>query len=78
MVNLNSIMTANNHKMPAGAQIRLGISRSKAAHVHVELQLPGQDNFNDLGDLPIVDGIVTLPMKLVFLCHAKEDRSAAK
>jgi len=78
MVNVNSILTAKNHKLPAGTQIRVSMSQSKVAHLHVELKLPGQDDFSDLGDLPIVDGIVTLPMKLVFLLHAKEDRSVVK
>lgn len=78
MVNVNSILTAKNHKLPTGAQIMVSISPRKVTHLHVKLKLPGQDHFSDLGDLPIIDGIVTLPMKLVFLLHAKEDRSVAK
>ena len=47
-------------------------------HVRVTLQLPGQKQPKDMGDLPIVDQAIELPLRLLFLCHASEDQSAVE
>ncbi len=77
MTDLHTIRTASNKEIPEGTKVDFSMARLPA-HIHVKLQLPGQIEFSDLGDLPIVDGTVTLTTKLVFLCHAKEDRVVVK
>ena len=42
--------------------------------VTIRIQLPGQRDCAEYPDLPIKDGVVELPVPLVYLCHAKEDR----
>ena len=77
MTELHTIRTSENKETPHGTIIELRLA-AIPGHVHVRLQLPGQWAFSDLGDLPIINGIVTLPLKLVFLCHAHEDRIVIK
>ena len=43
--------------------------------MQVELKLPWQSAFKNLGLLPICNQEIVLPLKLAFLCHAKEDKT---
>jgi hypothetical protein len=52
--------------------IKLSVSKVPK-HAHVLVKLPNTDRFEDIGDLPIVDGIIYLPVPFVFLSYARED-----
>lgn len=69
---LHSIKTKGKKDVPDGTkiQLRLGVIPGT---VSVELTLPGQKSPVELEDLTIKDGVVELPVNLVFLSHAKED-----
>ena len=47
-------------------------------YARVEMQLPGMTRFVDLGELAIVNGELVLPLKLLFLCHAREDEATVE
>lgn len=47
-------------------------------HAHILVKLPDESEFEDLGDLPIEDGSIFLPVPFVFLCHASEDAELVK
>jgi hypothetical protein len=70
---VHAIHTAGGKEIPQGTilEARLG---SLPNTVQVRIKLPGQEQFSDLGNLPLRSGIIELPLKLVFLCHAHEDR----
>ncbi|MCD4751567.1 MAG: toll/interleukin-1 receptor domain-containing protein [Anaerolineaceae bacterium] len=70
---LHSILTEGNKEIPKGTTIQLRVGRLPST-VRIEIQLPGQKTPTDLGDLPIADGIVRLPLKLLFFSYAREDR----
>lgn len=42
-------------------------------HARIFIKLPDESDFEDLGDLPIENGSVFLPIPFVFLSHARED-----
>lgn len=44
-------------------------------YVHAQVKLPWQKEWTDLGLISVNEGEVVLPLKLVFLCHAKEDKT---
>jgi hypothetical protein len=69
---LHSIITKGKKEVPGGTKIQIKLG-SLSGTVSVELELPGQKAPVDLGDLLIKDGVVELPVNLVFLSHAKED-----
>lgn len=46
--------------------------------VHVSYKLPGQPSMKSLGILPVVDGVLVLPVKLIFLSYAREDFKAVE
>lgn len=72
MTDLNSIRTAGRKQVPHDTLIKLRPGAFPAT-VTVNLRLPGQVKPRLFENLPIVDGEVTLPVPLVFVCHAKED-----
>ncbi|MGQ0603789.1 MAG: toll/interleukin-1 receptor domain-containing protein [Anaerolineales bacterium] len=70
---ITSVKIARDRKIPDKTQVVLRNTRTPG-HVGVKLRLPWQKDFVDFGNLPIINHEVVLPVKLVFLCHAKEDR----
>lgn len=64
-------------EVPDGTKVMLR-GGAPPGHVRVSIQLPAQEGLRDLGDLPIKNGMVHLPVKLVFLCHASEDQQAVE
>lgn len=58
---------------PDGAQIKVR-SGGILGTMTVEVKLPEQDGWTQFRDLSIVDGVVTIPIMQVFLCHADEDK----
>lgn len=69
---LKNIITEGRKEVPHGTLVRVGLG-SRLGTVTVHVQLLGQTDWTMYSDLQIVDGTVTLPVKLVFLSHAKED-----
>ena len=69
---LHTIRTKGKKEVPSGTKIQLKLGNTPGS-VSVELTLPGQKEPIEFGDLKIKDGIVELPVNLVFLSHAKED-----
>lgn len=59
--------------MPHGTKLEIRLGRLPST-VTVRIQLPGQRDCAEYPDLLIKDGVVELPVPIVFLCHAKEDR----
>ena len=73
--NLHGIGFAKGHEPPNGTLLELRVG-SIPGHARVKLKLPGQQNLKDLGDLPIVDGQLELPVTYAFLSYATEDEHA--
>jgi hypothetical protein len=71
---LHSIMTEGRKEVPDGTVVTVGLG-SLPGTVTIRLTLPGQAGESVYPDLEIREGVVTLPVKLAFLCHAKEDAS---
>ena len=69
---LHTIRTKGKKEVPDGTEIQIKLGKIPGT-VAIYLKLPGQRNPIELGDLQIVDGVVELPVNLVFLSHAKED-----
>jgi len=69
---LHTIRSVGGKDVPGGTLmwLRLGSLPGTAT---VDLQLPGQKRNVRFENLPIKDGVLTLPVPLVFLCHATED-----
>lgn len=69
---LKNIVTEGRKEVPEGTLLRVGLGLHPGT-VTIHVQLPGQTDWTTYSDLQIVDGTVTLPVKLAFLSHAKED-----
>jgi len=71
---LHTITSIGNKELPQGTNIALKMGDIPET-VTVELGLPGQHNPTTLQNLPIANGTLVLPIPLVFLCHANEDKN---
>jgi hypothetical protein len=74
---MNTVVTgmkfAGDRDPPHNTQVRienLGIP----GRVQIYIKLPWQKEWKDLGLLNLVGTEIVLPLKLAFLCHAKEDK----
>jgi hypothetical protein len=74
---VQTIRAAGKKEVPGGTKIVVKLG-SRPGTVHVLIQLPGQRDYSDLGDVLIVDGVVELPVKLLFLSYAREDQIAVR
>jgi len=72
---VRSIVLKNGKDIPKGMQAQIKAPRIPN-HAHLSVKLPDQTEFEDLGDLPIVEGTIYLPVPFVFLSHASEDAEA--
>ena len=59
-------------KVPGGTKMALRKGNLPGT-VTIRIQLPGQERAVQFANLAIRDGVLTIPVPLVFLCHAKED-----
>jgi len=79
MTDLHTITskTARGHEFPDKTLVvlRLGLFPDT---VTVDIKLPGQQKTRTYLNLPIKEGSVTLPVKLVFLSYAREDQKAVE
>ena len=73
--NLRGIKIFDDKEVPHGTLIQISVGTAPG-HARVLLRLPGRDKWTDLGDIPIIDEVLSLPIKSVFLCHASEDEQA--
>ncbi len=71
---LHTIRTAGKKEVPHGTKIIIHRGTVPAT-VNLEIQLPGQKALTHLGNLPIIDGVIELPLELVFFSYAREDSS---
>ena len=69
---LHSIKTKGKKDVPEGTTVALKLGTLPGT-VSVELSLPGQKSPVGINNLTIKNGVVELPINLVFLSHAKED-----
>jgi hypothetical protein len=74
---VHTIRAAGKKEVPSGTKIELKLGTLPGT-VHVSIQLPGQKRPSDLGDIRIVDGVVELSVRLLFLSYAREDQSAVQ
>jgi len=72
-VELHTMRTAGGHELPGRTLSRITVGRAPRS-IAVEIKLPGATKWSQLGDIRIEDGIATLPVPLVFLSYAREDR----
>ena len=70
---VHTIRAAGKKEVPGGTKIELRLG-SLSGTVRISIQLPGQRQPSDLGNIKIVDGVVELPVKLLFLSYAHEDQ----
>jgi len=73
-IQVHTIRAAGKKEVPHGTEVVLTRGTLQGT-ARVRLKLPGQRKFSDLGDLPISNGIIELPVKLLFLSYAREDRT---
>ena len=69
---LHTIRTAGKKEVPHGTVIGMRIGALPAT-INLEIQLPGQKVPTHLANLPVIDGVIELPLKLVFFSYARED-----
>ncbi len=70
---ITGIKIAGDRPIPHTTQARITYTGTPG-ELHVHLKLPWQSDFTDFGLLPILNNEIVLPLKLAFLCHAKEDK----
>ena len=71
---VTNIVTSGNKDVPQGTELKLRKGVVPGA-VEVAIRLPGRDDFSGLGNIVVRDGIVELPVKLIFFCYAREDQA---
>jgi len=76
-VNVTGMRLRGNRQVPHGTIVEIRNIGSRT-HVGATVQLPWQTKPTDLGEVPIENGEIVLPLTLAFLCHAKEDRTAVQ
>jgi hypothetical protein len=74
---VHSIFLKNGKKIPAGMLLEIKAPRIPN-HAHIFVKLPDEKKSVDLGDLPINNGVIYLPVPYVFLCHAREDAESVR
>ena len=71
-IEVHAIKTIGKKMPPGGTKLNIRLG-SLPGTISLSLTLPGQGTATQYPDLPIVDGVVTIPVPMVFLSHAKED-----
>ncbi len=72
---LHTILSAGGRATPQETQAVLSLGEVPGT-VRVKIKLPGATTFSDLGNLPILNGTIRLPVPFVFIAHTVEDRDA--
>lgn len=74
--NLKNVKLENGKQLPSLMQLTFKYSE-KPGHMGVEYKIDDNSPQIDIGDFPIINGEITLPMKLAFISYAKEDKIEA-
>jgi len=69
--------TARGHDLPDKFFLTLRLGMFPAT-VTVDIKLPGQQKAKTYLNLPIKEGVLNLPVKLLFLSYAREDRKTVE
>lgn len=70
---LKNVKLENGKQLPNLMRLTFKFSE-KPGHLGVEYKIDDNSPQIDIGDFPIIDGVITLPMKLAFISYAKEDK----
>jgi hypothetical protein len=70
--NLSGVRFAKDRQPPNGTLLEVGVG-SLPGHARVKLKLPGQRDWKVLGEILIINEVLTLPVKFAFLCHQSDD-----
>lgn len=66
------MLLKNGKEVPIGLEVRIQCTKIQN-HAHISVKLPDESEFEDMGDLPINNGSIYLPVPFVFLSYARED-----
>jgi hypothetical protein len=75
-ITVHTIKTKGKKQVPKGTEVKLVCIDPQNGKLAIHLKLPGQKKFIELDTVSVSNGIVELPVNLVFLSHAKEDVKA--
>ncbi len=75
-ITVHRIQTKGKKEVPEGTKVKLVCVDPQNGKLAIHLKLPGQKDYIELDVITVSDGIVELPVNLVFLSHAKEDVKA--
>jgi len=64
-------------RLPKGTILKF-IRSDKPGHISIRLRLPAQKDPCEFTDLPVKNGVVVLPLTIVFLCHSRQDRPSVE
>lgn len=74
---ISSIYMENGKPMPNWLQLELKRG-TKPGHLAVKYKIPKNSKWFDLGEIQIKNAEILLPLTLVYLIHAKEDKKSVK
>jgi hypothetical protein len=74
---LRNIGIENGKPIPNWLELQIK-NISKPGHLNVKYKIPDNSKLFDLGDIQIKNSSLTLPLTLVFLSYAKEDKQTVK
>ncbi|MEX0965838.1 MAG: toll/interleukin-1 receptor domain-containing protein [Bacteroidia bacterium] len=67
----------NGKPVPNWLKLQL-YKKAKPGHLAAKYKIPGNSKWFELGELQIIDRQITLPLTLLFLSYAKEDKKTVK
>ncbi len=74
LTEVHTIRCAGKKEIPPATQLEIRLGRAVGT-VNVAVKLPGQADWSYLGDLAVVNGVLELPLRLVFFSYAREDEA---
>ncbi|WP_162416038.1 toll/interleukin-1 receptor domain-containing protein [Cyclobacterium roseum] len=73
---ISGIGLQNNKPIPH--TFELEVLAEKPGHVKIKYKIPGTGKYFSIGELPIINKQVILPLNLAFLSYAKEDKTVVE
>ncbi len=77
MPTITSIKLARDRPIPHSTKVKI-LDVGDPLRIDVSVMLPWQKTWKHLGLIPLVGTEIILPLKLAFLCHAKEDKESVE
>lgn len=74
---LSGISLVGNKPIPVGLTIQLE-NIAKPGFVKITYQIPGNPKQYEIGELEIINGEISLPLKLAFISYAREDQASVQ